>query len=126
MSGTYIVTDKIGEANKKFLGARFMLLASEIVPKVVDAFAMGTPLFNQFLPVTQYVDFLHLHREQAELLKVAILNITCLVTVIMNLLFWRDVHIDADDETGLLDFPTNEEATKQTQDVEAPLLGEAS
>jgi len=60
------------------------------------------------------------------LLKVSILNITCLVTVIMNLLFWRDVHIDADDETGLLDFPTNEEATKQTQDVEAPLLGEAS
>merc|ERR1719362_1068788 len=126
MSGTYIVTDKIGDANKKFLGARVMLLASEIVPKVVDAFEMGTPLFKQLLPVTQYVDYLHLHREQAELLKVALLNITCLVTVTMNLLFWRDVHIDADDENGLLTLPANDEAAKQMQDVEAPLLGEAS
>jgi len=53
MSGTYIVTDKIGDANKKFLGARVMLLASEIVPKVVDAFEMGTPLFKQLLPLTE-------------------------------------------------------------------------
>eukprot|EP00419_Tripos_fusus_P009383 CAMPEP_0172658326 /NCGR_PEP_ID=MMETSP1074-20121228/2728_1 /TAXON_ID=2916 /ORGANISM="Ceratium fusus, Strain PA161109" /LENGTH=78 /DNA_ID=CAMNT_0013473615 /DNA_START=9 /DNA_END=242 /DNA_ORIENTATION=+ len=75
MSGTYIVTDKIGDANKKFLGARVMLLASEIVPKVVDAFEMGTPLFITLQPATKYVEFLYLYREQAELLKVALLNI---------------------------------------------------
>lgn len=122
MSRTYIITDKLGDANKKFQGARIMLLASEIVPKVVDVFEIGTPLYKQTKRITVYISFLWISREQAEMLKVAILNVACLVTVILNLVFWKDVHIDEDDERGLLDFPVGEEAVKTMDDQEAPLL----
>jgi hypothetical protein len=124
MSGTYIVTDRIGNANKKFLGARVMLLTSEIAPKVVDAFEVGTPLFIQLSPILQYVPGLHMNREHAEMLKVAILNIACLVTVIMNVVFWKDVNIDEDDTNGLLEFPSSDKAAKILCDTEAPLLSD--
>jgi len=122
MSRTFIVTEKLGDANKKFTGARLMLLASEIVPKVIDAFEIGTPVYEQTKQVTQYVKFLWLTREQAEMLKVAILNLACLVTVILNLVFWSDVDIDEADTRGLLDFPEGEEAVQTMDDQEAPLL----
>jgi len=122
MTGTYIVTDKLGNANKKFLGARVMLLTSEIAPKIVDAFEVETPLHTMLMPILQYMPFLHMNKGHAEMLKVAILNSACLVTVIMNAVFWNDVNINEDDENGLLDFPTEEEAAKTMNDAEAPLL----
>jgi len=135
MSGTYIVTDKLGDANKKFLGARLMLLTSEIAPKIVDAFANGTPLHRQLTPVLKHAPFLHMNQGHAEMLKVAILNSVCLVTVIMTAVFWKDVNINEDDENGLLDFPTDEkvaktlldfptdeEVAKTMDDTDAPLL----
>jgi len=109
MSRTFIVTDRIGDANKKFLGARIMLLTSEIAPKVVDAFEDGTPLHEDLHFILKYFRFLSMKPEQAEMLKMAILNIACLVTVIFNLVFWKDVIIDELDKTGLLDFPTGTE-----------------
>jgi len=122
MTGTYIVTDKIGDANKKFLGARVMLLTSEITPKIVDAFEDGTALNTQLTPILQHLPFLHMNKGHAEMLKVAILNSACLVTVIMNAVFWKDVNINEDDGNGLLDFPTDEEVAKTMDDTEAPLL----
>jgi len=38
--------------------------------------------------------------------------------VIMNLVFWKDVDINAEDERGLLGFPTDEEAVKTIYDRE--------
>merc|ERR1712129_3330 len=107
------------------LGARVMLLTSEIAPKVVDAFEVGTPLFIQLSPILQYVPGLHMNREQAEMLKVAVLNIACLVTVIMNAVFWKDVNIDEDDTNGLLEFPSSDKAAKILYDTEAPLLSDS-
>jgi len=118
MSGTDIVTDKIGNANKKFLGARVMLLASEIAPKVIDAFEENTELNARLKPVLEYVPSLHMNRGEAEVLKRAILSSACLLAVIMNLVFWKDVDINAEDERGLLGFPTDEEAVKTIYDRE--------
>jgi len=105
MAKTFIVTDRLGDANRKFLGARVLLICSEIVPKVIDAFEMGTPLFIQTQRVTSFVSFLYMSSEQAEVLKIAVLNIACLVAVIMNLIFWKDLDIEA---AGLLDLPQND------------------
>jgi len=98
-----------------------MLICSEIVPKVVEAFEVGTPLYTQLLPVTNYVRFLHINKAQAEMLKVAILNTACLVTVLMNYYFWKDVDVE---DAGLLDFPSDEQAERMLDEQEAhePLL----
>jgi len=121
MTRTFIITDKLGDVNKKFIGARVMLNCSEIVPKVVEAFELGTPLYTQLLPVTNYVSCLHLNKAQAEMLKVAILNTACLATVIMNYFFWKDVDVE---DAGLLEFPSNEQAQNMPdeQEVHDPLL----
>jgi len=121
MTRTFIITDKLGDVNKKFIGVRVMLICSEIVPKVVEAFEVGTPLYTQLLPVTNYVRFLHINKAQAEMLKVAILNTACLVTVLMNYYFWKDVDVE---DAGLLDFPSDEQAERMLDEQEAhePLL----
>lgn len=115
MSKTFIVEERIGNANKKFLGIRILLICSEVVPKVIDAFEQGTPMFEQLRDVTSFLSFMYMTKEQAEILKVGILNIACLVTVIANFIFWRDLDID---KAGLLDFPDahNKLANERNED----------
>lgn len=110
MSRTYIIADRLGDANKKFIGIRIMLICSEVVPKVIGAFIRGTPTYNQLQIVTSYVSFLYMSKVQGELLKIAILNMACLVTAIINFIFWKDLDIE---KAGLLDFPDHVEDEEQ-------------
>jgi len=112
MTRTFIVRDKLGDksqgqydANLKFVGARVLLICSEVVPKVIDAFEEGTPMFEQTKMVTQYINFLYMNCEQAEILKITIMNLACLVAVVMNFIFWKDLDLQ---HAGLLDFKTVE------------------
>merc|ERR1712151_51008 len=123
MTRTFIVRDKLGDksqgqydANLKFVGARVLLICSEVVPKVIDAFGEGTPMFEQTKMVTQYINFLYMNCEQAEILKITIMNLACLVAVVMNFIFWKDLDLQ---HAGLLDFKTvehNQNYDKQRDD----------
>jgi hypothetical protein len=130
MTSTFIVSEKLGDksqghhdANKKFLGARVLLVCSEVVPKIIDVFEQGTPMFEQTHEVTSSICgsecFLYLSMEQAEVLKITILSLACLVAVVMNYVFWKDLDIV---ESGLLEFQTE----KQQREDDGESLLDAS
>merc|ERR1712113_654409 len=104
MTKTFIVSDKLHHANRKFLGARVLLICSEVVPRIIDVFEKGTTSFEQFQQFTSFLSFLYLSAEQAEILKITVLNIACLATAIINFKVWKHVDIGV----GLLSFTTKE------------------
>jgi len=84
----------------------------EIVPKIVSVFERGATLNKVFGKVTEPVSFLYLDTVEAEILKTAILNTACLVTVTLNLIFWRDLDVES---AVLLDFPGDFEKQLESQ-----------
>jgi len=124
MTRTTIISRKLGDtakgeydANKKFIGVRLLLICSEVVPKVVDFFEIGTPQFKQVEKLTTpHFSFLHMEAEQAEILKTTIMSFACLMAAIMNFIFWRTLDIE---QAGLLDFDS---ITRQNSNSSKNLL----
>mmetsp|Transcript_83100 Transcript_83100/g.216983 ORF Transcript_83100/g.216983 Transcript_83100/m.216983 type:complete len:485 (-) Transcript_83100:118-1572(-) len=128
MTRTTIISEKLGDrakgehdANKKFIGVRLLLICSEVVPKAIDFFEIGTPQFEQVKKLTAPLSFLHVTAEQAEILKNTILSFGCLLAAIMNFIFWRSLNIE---QAGLLDFTdmsrTYQNSSKEGNDHNGP------
>merc|ERR1712032_333803 len=99
-----------------------MGICSEVVPKVIDAFEKGTPMFKQLEEVRP--SHLYINRQEAELVKISIMDIACLVAVIMNYIFWKDLDIE---HSGLLDFDVEANNVENNEgkddDGTLPLVG---
>jgi len=124
MTRTTIISRKLGDtakgeydANKKFIGVRLLLICSEVIPKVIDFFEIGTPQFKQVEKLTTpHFSFLHMDAEEAEILKTTIMSFACLMAAIMNFIFWRTLDIE---QAGLLDFDS---ITRQNSNSSKNLL----
>jgi len=89
------VKEPLGNANMKFSGTQFLLIAGEVQSRIIDAFTTGKPLYQTAFQYVTLFDKFNVPMSnwnfsivQARMLHLSLLNLECLCVVMFNFLAW--------------------------------------